>query len=120
MRSAKSLRRRSWLTVAEPASSEQLLHAHVGEPLAVGADLGAVGVEDAEGLVAVGRRVGLDLLRVEHRARGGAARRVADAGGPVADDQHREVAGVLELAQLAEHHGVAEVDVRARSGRPRA
>ena len=114
MRSAKSLRRSSWLTVAEPARAKSSLHAHGREPLAVGADLGALGVEDAEGLLAVGRGVALDLLAAQHRPRGRAPRGVADAGGPVADDQHRQVPGVLELAQLAQHDRVAEVDVRRR------
>ncbi len=47
----------------------------------------------------------------EHRAQRRAPRRVADARGVVADDQHHAVAGVLELAQLAQHDRVAEVDV---------
>ena len=42
--------------MAEPARRKTLLQAHRGEPLAVGPDLGAIGVEDAEGLLAVGRR----------------------------------------------------------------
>ena len=100
--------------MAEPARRKTLLQAHAGEPLAVGPDLGALGVEDAEGLLAVGRGVALDVGRAEHGPRGGAARRVADAGGPVADDEHRQVAGVLELAQLAEHDGVPQVDVGRR------
>ena len=58
-----------------------------------------------------GLGVGLDLLLGEHRAQGRAPRGVAHAGGVVADDQHHAVAGVLELAQLAQHDGVAEVDV---------
>ena len=50
-------------------------------------------------------------LAAQHRPGRGAPRRVADAGRPVADDEHRQVAGVLELAQLAEHDRVAQVDV---------
>ena len=38
---------------------------------------------------------------------------IADARGVVADDQHDLVAGVLELAQLAEHDAVAEVQIGA-------
>ena len=37
--------------------------------------------------------------------------RVADLGGEVADDQDRDVAELLELAELAQHDGEAEVDV---------
>ena len=40
--------------------------------------------------------------------------------GVVADDQHHRVAEVLELPQLPEHHGVAEVDVRRRGVDARA
>ena len=47
----------------------------------------------------------------EHGPRRGAAAGVADARGVVADDQHDAVARVLELAQLLQHDGVAEVDV---------
>ena len=42
---------------------------------------------------------------------GGAAARVADPGGEVADDQYDGVPGLLELGQLREHDAVAEVDV---------
>ena len=51
---------------------------------------------------------------VEAGARLAAARRVADARRVVADDEHRDVPGVLELAQLVEDDGVAEVDVGRR------
>src|SRR5690606_3451154 len=42
------------------------------------------------------------------------ARGVADGGGAVADDEHDLVAEVLELPQLAQHDGVADVQVAAR------
>ena len=71
-------------------------------------------VEHLERLLLVGAGVGLDLLDAQHRAQLRAAARVADARGEVADDQHDEVAGVLEVAQLAQHDGVAEVDVGRR------
>ncbi len=92
---------------------EQLAHRHV-QPLAVAPQLqaGRIGIEDAKCLLLVGAGVVFDLLVVEHGAGGRAARGVADARGVVADDQHDPVAEVLELAQLAQHHRVAEVDVR--------
>ena len=82
------------------------------QPLAVAAHLGAVGVEHRERL-APGRSRALRSISsgVEHRPRRGAAARVPHARRVVADDQHHRVADVLELAQLAEHHHVAEVDV---------
>ena len=52
-----------------------------------------------------------DLVLGEPGPGGRSARRVADLGGEVADDQHRDVAEVLELAQLAEHDREAEVNV---------
>ena len=67
-----------------------------------------------ERLRLVGLGVGVDDGAVEARARLAAARRVADTRRVVADDEHRDVAGVLELAQLVEDDGVAEVDVRRR------
>ena len=36
---------------------------------------------------------------------------IADLGGEVAEDQHRGVAELLELAELAQHDGESEVDV---------
>ena len=47
----------------------------------------------------------------EDRALGGAAARIAYPSGPVADDQHHLVAGVLEGPQLLKLHAVPEVDV---------
>ena len=61
--------------------------------------------------------VAVDLLRLEHRPQHRLPGRIADPGGEVPDDQDHRVAGVLELAQLLQDDHVAEVDVRARSGR---
>ena len=77
------------------------------------AQLGALAVEDLERLLQIRERVGLDLVRGEHRAGRVAAARVADPRRVVADDQHHRVAGVLKGAQLGQHHAVPEVDVRA-------
>ena len=94
------------------ASAKSCLHRHV-EPLGVEADLDQLGVgeQDPARLLLVGARVGVDLLARQRRPRVGAAARVADARCVVADDQHDAVTEVLELAQLLEHDGVAEVDV---------
>src|SRR2546427_865085 len=43
-----------------------------------------------------------------------AARRIADQGGEVADQEDHLVAQVLQLAHLVEHHGVAQMDVGRR------
>ena len=73
-----------------------------------------VEVEDPHRLLLEGRGVGVDLGFAEHRAQRRAPRGVADAGRVVADDQHDAVPGVLELAQLAQHDRMAEVDVGRR------
>ena len=98
----------------DPRQPEQVLGRHV-EPFAVAAQLEPlVGAQDLARLLHVRARVRVDLLAGEDRARGRAPARVADAGRVVAHDQHRRMAGVLELAQLLEDDGVPECDV-ARS-----
>ena len=79
---------------------------------------GGVLVEDPHGLFLEGRGVGVDLLVGEHRPQARATRGVSHARGVVADDQHHPVARVLELAQLAQHHRVAEMDVGSRGVDP--
>ena len=94
----------------------------VRQPLPVEAHLEprGIGVEDEEGLLLVGAGVGVDHRRVEPGTRLGQPRGVADAGRVVADDEHGDVPGVLELAQLVEDHGVAEVKVGRGRDRRRA
>ena len=105
----------------EDAGHVELAHEleHLGEvqalqPVAVVDDLGLLGVEHLHGLLDVGLGVGLDLLLGEGRAGGVAAGRIADKGGAVADDERHVVAEVLELAHLAQRHGVAEMKVGRR------
>ena len=93
-----------------PREAEEVLHLHV-QPLAVAAHLGAFGVEDREGLALEGLGVLIDLLAGENGPVGRAPAGVSHARGVVAHDQDNGVAQVLELAQLAQDHGVAEVDV---------
>ena len=75
-------------------------------------DGGLFGVEDLHGLRDVRGGVGLDLLLRELRAGGVLARRIADGGGAVADDEGHAMAQILELAHLAQRNGVAQVQVR--------
>ncbi len=58
-----------------------------------------------------GLRVRVDLVFLQTRAGRRLARRVADHGGEVAEDQHRDVAEVLEQPQPPEHDREAEVEV---------
>ena len=59
----------------------------------------------------VGRGVARDLLARERRPRRVLAGRVADHPGEVADQKQDVMAELLELAQLVQEHGVAEVQV---------
>src|SRR5262249_27916069 len=83
------------------------------EPLAVVTDLGAVDVDDLADLAQVIAGIGLDLLLRQPSARLVTTRWVADEGSVVADDKDRLMAEFLELAQLPQGNGVAEVDVDA-------
>ena len=74
-------------------------------------DLGAVEVDDLADLREVVAGVGGDLLLGQGRPGLVAAGGVADERRVVADDDDRRVTEVLELAELAERDGVAEVDV---------
>ena len=91
---------------------EDFLVAHFAEPVAVVDDLGLGPVEDLEGLVGVGGGIDEHLVARQRRASGGAAGGVADGGGEVADQEHGLVAEELELAELFQGDGVAEVKVR--------
>ncbi len=101
-------------TVVRAVSRRTSAMSHRGQPRRVPHHLDAARgeVKDPPDLVDVGRGVELDLLGGERRAGRRAARRVADPGGEVPDDEHRDVAEVLELAQLAQHDREPEVDVR--------
>ena len=81
------------------------------EPGGVEADLGLLRVEDLEHLGTVGVGVLQDLLARKRRAGRVLAAGVADHAGEVADQEHDVVAEVLEVAQLVDQHGVAEVQV---------
>ena len=80
-------------------------------PLAVVAQLGFFRAEHFVGLGAIGFGVGADLFGAQRRAGGVAAARVANEGGEVANEEDDGVAQVLQLAQLVEYDGVAQMDV---------
>ena len=94
-----------------------------GQPLAVAAHLQpARGLEIEQGellglalaeLGQVGAGVDLHRLGRELHPGGALAGGITNAGGEIADDQHRRVAGVLEGPQFAEQDRVAQVDVGA-------
>ena len=95
------------------AHLQQAGQIHRKDPIAVVHDGGLLGVQDLHGLAHVGLGVGLDLLLRKLRTRGILARGIADQRGAVADDKGDVVAQVLELAHLAQRHGMAQVQVGA-------
>ncbi len=80
-------------------------------PLGVVANLGFLRVEHQAGLGVIGLGVGLDLLDRQRRAGGVAPGRIADARGEIADEKNDRVAQILQLPELVEHHGVADMNV---------
>ena len=70
-----------------------------------------VGEQDLARLLDVAGRVLVDLVLRQPRPGRRLAGGVADLRGEVADDEHRGVAELLELTELAQHDGEAEVDV---------
>ncbi len=91
--------------------ADDVLEGELAEPLGVEADFGFVAVEDAEDLVGVGLRVGIDLLAGERLAGDVASGGIADEGGVVADEKDDLVAEVLKVLELAHQDRVAEVEV---------
>ena len=95
------------------AHLQQTGQVHRQDPVTVVHDGSLLGIQDLHSLAHVGLGVGLDLLLRKLRTRGVLARGVADQRGAVADDKGDVVAQVLELAHLAQRHGVAQVQVGA-------
>src|SRR5207302_11033978 len=84
---------------------------HLAQPLAVKAYLGLVQVEEFVHLSHVGLGVSPNLFGTERGAWHGATGWIADHASKVADDEDYGVAHVLEMFQLAQQDGVAEVQV---------
>src|SRR3990170_4962342 len=91
---------------------DQLLDRETGEPLGVEPDLGLRWFEDLENLLLVGRSVALDVLPREDHPRLRLPGGVADHPGEVADQEDHLMAGLLEVLELLDEDGVAEVQVR--------
>ncbi|OPZ05764.1 MAG: hypothetical protein BWZ10_03013 [candidate division BRC1 bacterium ADurb.BinA364] len=97
---------------------DHILEFHREEPAAVEFDFRFVRIEDFIDLIEIGLGVALDFLFAQLGPGFGAAGRIADAPRAVADDENHHVPHVLELAQLAQHYPVAQMQVRR--GRVRA
>ena len=87
---------------------------HFAEPFAVVADLGYFAVEDFEDLLEIRLGIGVDLLARQRRARFGYARGIANHRGEIANQKDGGVAQILKMFQLAQHDGVAEVEIGGR------
>ena len=79
---------------------------------------GLVRVQDLEDLALVGGGVGLDLLLRQGRPGLALARGVADQAGEVADEKDHLVPQVLEVLELLNEHGVAQVQIRGGGVEP--
>ena len=83
------------------------------EPFAVVADFGFAFVEDFENLVQIRFRIGIDFGAGKRRTRFRAAGGIANHRREIADEKYGGVAHVLKMLQLAQHHGVAKMNVRS-------
>jgi hypothetical protein len=100
--------------------ADHVHQAHPRQPLAVAAHLEVrgVGAQDLAYLGHVGRRVGVDGFAGEDGPSGVAAGGVTDPRRVVADDEHGAMTPVLELADHAQRHRVAQGDVGRRRVHP--
>ena len=85
--------------------------AKLAQPFAIEPHLGLVAVEDLEDLGLIGFGVLVDLLAAERRARRCASGRIADEPGEVADEENDSMTHVLKVLELANEHGVAQMQV---------
>ena len=67
--------------------------------------------ENLEHLRHVSLGIAHDVFRAERRTRGRTARRVANHAGEVADQKDDGVAEILKVLELAQQHGVAEMQI---------
>ena len=93
--------------------TNDFLVAHLAKPIAVENNLGAAGIENLEGLLAIGLGVGLDFFVGQVRPGGGTAAGIADHPRKITDDENGLMPEILEFAQLAQDDGVAEVNIGA-------
>ena len=94
--------------------TQQVLKFEVKQPLGVVDERRLLGVEHLERLVDIRLGVMLDLLGSQLRARRVATRWIADESCAIADDECDLMTEVLELAQLAQRNGMADMDIGCR------
>ena len=84
------------------------------QPFGIERDFGLVAVENQKHLIGIRLRVMSDFFGGQRRACGVAPGRIADHAGEIADQEDDVMAELLELPQLVELNGVAEMKVGAR------
>ena len=98
--------------------ADEVLSLHGLHPAAVEIDEGFVRVQDLEDLALVSGGVGLNLLLGQGRPGLALAGGVADQAGEVADEKDHLVPQVLEVFELLNEHGVAQVQIRGGGVEP--
>ena len=93
------------------AETDHFVAGEFAEPFAVVADLGALAIQNLVDLFEIGFGVGAHLFAGERRARFGLAGGIADHRGEIADEEDGGVALILEVFELAQHYGVAQVQI---------
>ena len=83
-------------------------------PFRVVADFRFVEVENVARLIEVSLRILFNLLARKGRTGRVASGRIADRGSEVAHEEDHRVAEILKLAELVEHHRVADMNVGRR------
>src|SRR5207247_11323811 len=84
------------------------------QPFGIERDFGLVAVENQKHLIGIRLRVMGDFFGGQRRACGVASGRIADHAGEIADQEDDVMPKLLELAQLVELNGVAEMKVGPR------
>ena len=87
---------------------------HRAEPVAVAHRFCARRIENLERLLAISCRVCHHFLMRQMRPRNGAAARVADHSGEIADDENRLVTEILKLPQFSQNNRVPKMNIGCR------
>ncbi len=96
------------------AEPNHVVPGQVAQPFAVVADLGALAIENFVDLVKIGLRIGAHLFARQRRTRFGLTRGIAHHGREIPDEKNGGMALLLEVLELAQNNGVAQMQVRRR------
>src|ERR1700691_3075139 len=91
---------------------DQARSAHAAEPARIKIHARALRIKDAKDLLFIGARIALHLLGRQSRPGHGAAARIANQAGEIADQEYDLMPELLECAHLVDEHGMAEVQIR--------